>query len=61
MSAWRKNTFLKARSIKQCATYSGTLGYFGISAVEATVVKEKHDLVVVRALLTTDLYKEIPH
>lgn len=50
ISAWKSESFLKARSVGDCATYYGKIDYFPISKMAAHVIKTKEDLEIARAL-----------
>lgn len=60
LTAWKSSTFMLARQQEVCATYSGRLDYFPISETESVVVKTEEDLVLVRALLSSERYSELP-
>ena len=44
ITGWMKDTFLRAVSSGQCATYSGKVGFYPISRLAAHVIKTEADL-----------------
>lgn len=51
ITGWRKDTFLRAVNSRQCATYSGKVGFYPISRLAAHVIKTEADLEFAEAVL----------
>jgi len=51
ITAWRRETFLRAVSEGKCATYYGRVGFHSISPLAGYVIKTERDLQIAEALL----------
>lgn len=51
ITAWQRESYLKAARAGRCATYSGNVGFFPISRLAAHVIKTESDLEFAEALL----------
>lgn len=50
ITGWKRESYLKAYESKQCATYSGKVGYFPINKLAAYIIKTQEDLDIAEAL-----------
>lgn len=50
VTAWRRDTFLKAAQSGACATYSGRVGYSSVSRMAGHVIKTQEDMDIAAAL-----------
>ena len=53
ISAWKRDTFIKAKESGQCATYAGDIEVFPVSKAAGHVIKTEGDLVMAEAMLAT--------
>lgn len=44
VSAWKRATFIQAYENKQCATYSGNVGYYPLNKLASHIIKTEQDL-----------------
>lgn len=51
ISAWKRATFLEAVKSGECATYSGSIGFYPVSPLAGHVIKTEDDLRIAEALL----------
>ena len=51
ITGWTRSTYLAACDEGKCATYSGQVGYFPVSAISGHVIKTQQDLDIAAALL----------
>jgi CMP-N-acetylneuraminic acid synthetase len=50
ITAWKRETYMKAYEAGKCATYSGEIAYFPVNKLAAHVIKTQHDLDIASAL-----------
>lgn len=50
ITAWRRETYLKAYDDKKCATYAGKVDYFPVNKLAAHVIKTQQDLDIAKIL-----------
>ena len=51
ISGWKSDVYLNAINNGECATYSGNVGFYPVSAVSGHVIKTQEDLDIAEALL----------
>ena len=51
ITGWRKNVYIDAIDRGECATYTGNVGFYPVSAVSGHVIKTQEDLDIAEALL----------
>lgn len=51
ITGWKRAAYLKAFSAGKCATYAGSVGFYGISRLAAHVIKTESDLEFAEAVL----------
>ncbi len=51
ITGWKSKQYLQAYVDNQCATYSGKVGFFPVSAISGHVIKTQQDLDIAEALL----------
>lgn len=59
ITAWKRDTYLKAYDGGKCATYSGKVSYFPISKLASHVIKTQEDLDIATALWSIANYNEL--
>ena len=50
ITGWKRDTYLKSYEDKECATYSGKVGYYPINKLAAHIIKTQEDLDIAEAL-----------
>ncbi len=50
ITGWKRDTYIKAYESKECATYSGNVGYYPIDKLAAHIIKTQDDLDIAEAL-----------
>ena len=50
IAAWKSDVYIKAYENKECATYSGKIGYFPINKLASHIIKTQEDLNIAEAL-----------
>lgn len=51
ITGWKKSVFTDAKRNGQCATYSGSVGFYPVSSISGHVIKTQEDLDIAEALL----------
>lgn len=51
ITAWKRETYIKAYTSEQCATYAGNIGYYPIDKLASHIIKTQADLDIARALM----------
>lgn len=51
ITAWKRSTYLAAYEARNCATYSGKIGYYPIDKLASHVIKSEQDLLIAESLL----------
>ena len=55
ITGWKKEVFLSAVNNGGCATFTGKIGFFPVSAISGHVIKTKEDLAVAESLMKVNL------